>query len=107
MAKTLGVPIVFCHIPRVLFFYARTPRCKPKVGQIRAAATSAEALVFLQMTSLHKLYAILGHPEHWLIDNDALEELTSKIAFIQNTCNICNAANGDVMHSLSKTGLTA
>jgi len=43
-----------------------------------------------------------GPPGHWLVDAKALATIQPKIAFVQNTCDICDASADDVLYALDR-----
>jgi len=44
-------------------------------------------------------------PGHWHIDMGALQTMNPKIAFVQNTCDICDPCSDDVLYALSSIQL--
>ena len=46
-----------------------------------------------------------GPPGHWIIDLEALKDISPNVAFVQNTCDICDASTDDVLHALREAQL--
>lgn len=46
-----------------------------------------------------------GPPGHWIIDVEALKDISPSVAFVQNTCDVCDASTDDVLHALREAQL--
>eukprot|EP01138_Halocafeteria_seosinensis_P010700 gb/GECG01010927.1/.p1 GENE.gb/GECG01010927.1/~~gb/GECG01010927.1/.p1 ORF type:complete len:1297 (+),score=152.79 gb/GECG01010927.1/:1-3891(+) len=46
-----------------------------------------------------------GPPGHWLVDKKLLNQLAPRRVFVQDSCDICDAAKSDVLTALQECGL--
>jgi len=93
-----------CDFPMQARHAPRRVICRPSIDA--ASLTSEEVAAAMdELKSIRESQDENGPPRYWYVDSKALCEMKPKVAFVQNTCEICDASSDDVLHALNENNL--
>lgn len=101
--SALGGVTSVCDYPEHAQAYPRRTVCRPPFDASVMTSEEVDAAMKEQQNQSGD-----GPPGYWLVDTPSLTEMPSpRVVFVQETCDICDVAQSDVLFALEQCGLVA
>ncbi len=97
--KLAGVTSI-CDYPSHARSFPRQVFCKSPFDA--SCMTSKEVAAAVEK---HKNRVVDGPPGYWIIDKVGLKKASPQVAFVQESCDICDTSKSDVLSALEECGL--
>ena len=93
-----------CDHPARAPLYPRRIVCRSPFDAPQMTSEEVTAAVQQQQRTINESSSA-GSPGYWLMDTNAIANIHPEIAFVQDTCDICDASRDDALFALKECGL--